>query len=216
MANVNSNNPLISTDVIQKNGQSITITTFHNCITALKQYENKSLEELRWEDYQLNKRYPPQPPPLLSTPQQPLIPNQTENSSNSSNDQRSTIKGSFQSKYKHSHGADIKTTTDNKSFIYFDTTYVSITAMHEYEHKPFEEIRFEDYLNGYKYPKSIEPNDAAKAPLIERKQIIINDNRDESIIDSVCPICLETIANVSEINYLKFFCHYILANVFFF
>jgi hypothetical protein len=49
-----NNNPLIAFENIGDR----TITTFHNCITALKEYENKSLEELRWEDYQLNKKYP--------------------------------------------------------------------------------------------------------------------------------------------------------------
>ena len=49
-------NPLISFDLISINGFSQKIKTFHNCITALKEYENKSLEELRWEDYVLNKR----------------------------------------------------------------------------------------------------------------------------------------------------------------
>jgi hypothetical protein len=49
-----NNNPLIAFENIGDR----TITTFHNCITALKEYESKSLEELRWEDYQLNKKYP--------------------------------------------------------------------------------------------------------------------------------------------------------------
>ena len=208
MANADCSNPLISTDVIHKNGQQIIIATFHNCITALKQYENKSLEELRWEDYQLNKRYPshlPMPTLCRLPPPSLAIIQQTGSTSIPLNDQRSTIKGSFQSKYKHSHGADIKT-TDNKSFIYFDTTYISITAMHEYENKSFEEIRYEDYLNDHKYSKTTPSDNAIKPSPIERKDSIINDNKDDSVVDIACPICLETIANVIKlIEFSKFF-----------
>jgi len=47
-------------DTITKNGRSKTktINTLHQCITAMKQYENKSIEELRWEDYKANLNTP--------------------------------------------------------------------------------------------------------------------------------------------------------------
>jgi len=49
-------NPLISTDVMIKNGTNSNINTRHQCITCMKEYENKSLEELRYEDYQANRK----------------------------------------------------------------------------------------------------------------------------------------------------------------
>lgn len=45
------------TDQISKGGVSTTINTLHQCITAMKEYESKSLEELRLEDYQANRKF---------------------------------------------------------------------------------------------------------------------------------------------------------------
>ena len=49
-------NPLLSTDIMIKNGANQNINTRHQCITCMKEYENKSLEELRFEDYQANRK----------------------------------------------------------------------------------------------------------------------------------------------------------------
>lgn len=46
------------TDQINKGGVTTTINTLHQCITAMKEYEAKSLEELRLEDYQSNRKFP--------------------------------------------------------------------------------------------------------------------------------------------------------------
>ncbi|XP_050416506.2 nuclear pore complex protein Nup98-Nup96 isoform X1 [Patella vulgata] len=43
-------------DSMVKNGQTTSIATRHQCITAMKQYETKSLEELRFEDYGANRK----------------------------------------------------------------------------------------------------------------------------------------------------------------
>lgn len=48
--------PVTGTDSMQKSGIAQTISTKHHCITCMKEYEAKSLEELRWEDYQANRR----------------------------------------------------------------------------------------------------------------------------------------------------------------
>ncbi|VDO67853.1 unnamed protein product [Heligmosomoides polygyrus] len=50
--------PLVSSDTMMKNGSQTTIQTKHMCITAMKAYEGKSIEELRIEDYIANRKAP--------------------------------------------------------------------------------------------------------------------------------------------------------------
>ncbi|XP_055590552.1 LOW QUALITY PROTEIN: nuclear pore complex protein Nup98-Nup96 [Uranotaenia lowii] len=47
-----------STDTLVKNGHSNTVQTKQHCITFMKEYENKSVEELRLEDYEANRKAP--------------------------------------------------------------------------------------------------------------------------------------------------------------
>ncbi|XP_041088599.1 nuclear pore complex protein Nup98-Nup96 isoform X1 [Polyodon spathula] len=48
-------------DTMVKGGVTTSINTKHQCITAMKEYENKSLEELRLEDYQAGRKGPQNP-----------------------------------------------------------------------------------------------------------------------------------------------------------
>lgn len=49
-------NPVTGTETVQKCGTAHSVNTKLNCITAMKEYEAKSLEELRWDDYQCNRK----------------------------------------------------------------------------------------------------------------------------------------------------------------
>ncbi|XP_066475536.1 nuclear pore complex protein Nup98-Nup96 [Tiliqua scincoides] len=61
-------NPPTGTDTMVKSGVSTNINTKHQCITAMKEYESKSLEELRLEDYQANRKGPSNPVGAGATP----------------------------------------------------------------------------------------------------------------------------------------------------
>ncbi|XP_038564772.1 nuclear pore complex protein Nup98-Nup96 isoform X4 [Micropterus salmoides] len=54
-------NPPTGSDTMVKAGVTTSINTKHQCITAMKEYENKSLEELRLEDYQAGRKGPTNP-----------------------------------------------------------------------------------------------------------------------------------------------------------
>ncbi|XP_012673966.1 nuclear pore complex protein Nup98-Nup96 isoform X2 [Clupea harengus] len=54
-------NPPTGSDTMVKGGVTTSINTKHQCITAMKEYENKSLEELRMEDYQAGRKGPSNP-----------------------------------------------------------------------------------------------------------------------------------------------------------
>lgn len=53
--------PPTGSDTMVKSGVTTSINTKHQCITAMKEYENKSLEELRLEDYQAGRKGPSNP-----------------------------------------------------------------------------------------------------------------------------------------------------------
>ncbi|KAM6984594.1 nuclear pore complex protein Nup98-Nup96 [Aplochiton taeniatus] len=54
-------NPPTGSDTMVKGGVTTSINTKHQCITAMKEYENKSLEELRFEDYTAGRKGPSNP-----------------------------------------------------------------------------------------------------------------------------------------------------------
>lgn len=45
-------------DTLMKSGQSTSVNTKQHCITAMKEYERKSLEDIRFEDYAANRKGP--------------------------------------------------------------------------------------------------------------------------------------------------------------
>lgn len=62
--------PVMTTDSMSKNGISHSISARHCCIASMKEYESKSYEELRFEDYQVGRKGP-QNTGLFGTPAQP-------------------------------------------------------------------------------------------------------------------------------------------------
>ena len=65
-------NPLYSEDTVSRNGVTYTIQTFLNSITGLPQYQHKSYEELRWEDYTNGYKFPRNPPPATQAQTIPI------------------------------------------------------------------------------------------------------------------------------------------------
>ena len=47
-------NPSKGKDTVNKNGTTYNVDTSLHCITGMTEYADKSMEELRWEDNQLN------------------------------------------------------------------------------------------------------------------------------------------------------------------
>uniref|UniRef100_A0A1I7TES5 Nuclear pore complex protein Nup98-Nup96 n=1 Tax=Caenorhabditis tropicalis TaxID=1561998 RepID=A0A1I7TES5_9PELO len=50
--------PPINSDTMMRNGTTTTISTKHMCISAMIKYQDKSMEELRVEDYMANRKAP--------------------------------------------------------------------------------------------------------------------------------------------------------------
>ncbi|GAB1604620.1 nuclear pore complex protein Nup98-Nup96-like isoform X2 [Argonauta hians] len=61
----------VGQDTMVKGGITNNISTRHQCISAMKEYEDKSLEELRMEDYQAGRKSKQQQPLAQPQPQQP-------------------------------------------------------------------------------------------------------------------------------------------------
>jgi hypothetical protein len=170
------NNTLISQEIIKIDGRQEVVKTFLNCISGLEQYSNKCLEELRYEDYILNNKYPVIPPPPSS------LSNQTKST---------IINGSYQVKYNNNAFKiiEVNRNVNNNNNIYSESIFKSISAMNEYNMNSFEEIRYQDYLAGYKY---------GEIKKKEQELLDVNNNNNH-FTEPMCPICLETISNVNII-----------------
>ena len=217
--------PLLSYDYTF-NGQMIPvrILTFHKCITALKDYQHKCLEELRWEDYQIGRKTKApntqQPPltvataatarPLTSSPLASLLapPSsstfnfrlhlspRTASSSASALSVNPNTMGTFL-KFQPVLGADIKDFRNGSGFVAIDTRLMSIVAMLEYERKSPEELRWEDYQCNRKLNRTTPPSLSSlfSPPKAVEKPTTAQNS---SGTDAACPICLETIHEVSD------------------
>jgi hypothetical protein len=186
-------NPLISYDVNVINGRQSFRMTFHNCITALKEYQNKSLEELRWEDYMLNKRYPNQTSRSQAFQQQPqsivkAFLQQTLNTPLEKN-------GTKLVDYEPSFSAEVVCNfLSAEKYSYRDVYYKSISAMFQYESMAFEELRWLDYTLGSQFKVNKKNNDIPKKTKADE-----SDKSEEALKQSdetICPICLESLSQV--------------------
>lgn len=123
--------PRLDLETVQMDGTPIAIVTNHQCITAMKDYESKSIEELRFEDYLLKQKYKRQSsaPIALASPIRPQI----------YFDSKKTAIGT-PVKFNPVSGTDCN---ENRQPI--STLHQCITVMSEYEAKSFEELKYEDY-----------------------------------------------------------------------
>ena len=179
----NKRNPLMSYDVVVRHGVEIPVPIFYNCITALPDYEKKSLEELRWEDYQLNRKFPLFPPNVPPPQTQPVMPRTSimtvrnpgipkllgRNIYPSDND------GTGNKKYKKTFYTEINESTI--PFKVVDANLTTITAMDEYQQMSIEELRYFDYKNGIKF--SVKNNQLLQS---SRLKSSINNNKKKGII----------------------------------
>ncbi len=155
-----SGHPLLSYDVIVTNGIQTTVPVFYNCITALPDYSGKSLEELRWEDYLLNRKYP------LQAPLQTTTCSSSSNSRPMATASRLNIRnhapvrptpypekneGTKLAAFRETELTEIVETT--VPFKVLEAQLVNITAMTEYEKMSVEELRYYDYKNGLRFSK---------------------------------------------------------------
>lgn len=85
------------TETVLKNGVTLEINTWKHCITAMREYEGKSLEELRLEDYAANRKGPQagnvRPGIFGSTPQNRAATSQIQKAESNTLRKSSTSKG---------------------------------------------------------------------------------------------------------------------------
>lgn len=112
-----------STDTLVKNGQQNSISTRQHCITSMKEYENKSIEEIRFEDYSANRKGVVMSPntSIFSTSQQQQQPTTQINlfGANQQTQQPSNIFGAPQQENKNPFG---QTFGQQSSFLNNTTT----------------------------------------------------------------------------------------------
>ncbi|KAM9451703.1 nuclear pore complex protein Nup98-Nup96-like [Clarias gariepinus] len=165
-------NPPTGSDTEQKSGVMIFINTKHQCITAMKEYENKSLEELRLEDYQAGRKRPFNTGGVIGAAVTATPSTATGVFGSSAFGTSTSSGGLFGTTNTTSNpfggtpslfGASGFTATQPGTTIKFNpptgsdtivksgvttsinTKHQCITAMKEYENKSLEELRLEDY-----------------------------------------------------------------------
>lgn len=131
--NRNLNNRFVSYDSVIKNGVEILYPVNITSITFQDAYSNKSLEEIRYQDYLNNRKYPE---PINIIKSLPLS------------------KGTDLCRYKPVCGVDFKTNKYTQQYFPKDTLLTHICTMLEYEKFSPEELRFIDYENGLKFKQN--------------------------------------------------------------
>lgn len=131
--NRNRNNRFVLFDSSIKNGVEFFYPISITSITSQDAYSNKSLEEIRYEDYLINRKYP-EPKNVIKS--------------------LSKSEGTHLSKYKPVPGVDFKTNKYTQQSDPKDTLLTHICTMLEYEKFSPEELRFSDYKNGLKFKKN--------------------------------------------------------------
>lgn len=111
-------NATAGTDTMMKNGVSQNINTRHQCITCMREYESKSLEELRLEDYTANRKGPQQNSGMFGTTQSAPTSNLFGTSTTPQNAFSSTSNTGLFGQTKPAFGSLAPTTTSSGSGLF--------------------------------------------------------------------------------------------------
>ncbi|XP_077519110.1 uncharacterized protein LOC144129087 isoform X3 [Amblyomma americanum] len=159
--------PPTGNDKMMKNGAFFTVSTSHQCITVMKEYENRSLEELRLEDYAANRKWGNQAVLAKFGATSPAGYNATSHAGRQSAfnfgatqtipffGAATTAFGAYSRtvgttiKFKPPTGND--TMMKNGFPCTVSTSHQCITIMKEYENRSMEELRLEDYAANRKW-----------------------------------------------------------------
>ncbi|CAG5057680.1 unnamed protein product [Parnassius apollo] len=169
--------PVVGTDVVVKSGSSKIINVKKHCITCMTEYEGKSLEELRLEDYTAGRKGPTsggmftgfqqatENKPLFGGTNKFSFGGNTQNPTTSTDlfgnkfafgatsitdafKQQRAPTGTGRIKYEPVVGTDVVVKSGSSNII--NVKKHCITCMTEYEGKSLEELRLEDYTAGRK------------------------------------------------------------------
>lgn len=181
-------------DITTRRGAFVAVDTSFECITAMPDYQRKSFEELRWEDYCAKRKCGAS---LLL---------------DSVASQRRTLNpDTAGTPIRYAPSASTETTARSEA----GSRVVSITEMLEYRDKSFEELRWEDYMlnrrttrretSGSNTSRVVEQNAEAATAAGQPNQVQSGGETSSSAKaeddEPTCPICLLTL---KEVNIYKF------------
>jgi len=160
--------PPTGQDLINRSGRSLSVKTNHQCLTRMKEYESKSLEELRLEDYQSNRKF--------KQPSNDIVTKTTETDLKTAENKVKMITNSIQNQYK-------TPSNENKSNAYIKRSKNEMinhfnSLQNEINHRTELTI---NRLNNHRH-RMIKDLEIQKRLVIE-EEVLDSDETDESKTD---------------------------------